>query len=142
MKARLPSAVARLASTALMLGVSAGTAHAYAVPTHRAVSNVALHRTDCRVDQYLKDELVLPAGIDAPGGTGTLAQRLEQGAQDEDDGTRARNHFYNPITNGGLDDVFSGAPSLEWAYNDAGNPYGWKGARDAYYRAFTSASPA
>ncbi|MCA9729848.1 MAG: hypothetical protein KC729_19345, partial [Candidatus Eisenbacteria bacterium] len=111
----------------------------YEVNTHRAISNVALRRPDCVVDTYLKNELLLTNGIFTSTSGGILATRLEEGAEHEDTETisRPRNHFYNPVTNGGLNDIFSGTSSLQWAYDNAGNQFDWRGARDAYYRSLT-----
>lgn len=121
---------------------AASSAHGYSEGTHEAISNVAVNRPDCKVDEYLKQQLVLPDGINTMAGGVTLVRRLEQGARDEDSGQRPLNHFYNPINNRGLYDLSSGAPSLVWAYDHADNQYDWRGTRDAYYRSFTSGSKA
>ncbi|MGH7741104.1 MAG: hypothetical protein ACRENS_03690 [Candidatus Eiseniibacteriota bacterium] len=116
----------------------------YDLDTHRALSNVALRHADCIVDAYLKNQLILPDGYLTAVSGGTLASRLEDGAENEDTDTptRPRNHFFNPITGGGLDDIASGTSSLRWAYDDARNLYDWLGARDAYIRWFTAGSRA
>jgi hypothetical protein len=128
----------------LLAPLVASRASAYEVDTHRAISNVAIRRPDCTVDDYLKNELLLPSGILTAAGGGTLASRLEDGAENEDldSYTRPRNHFYNPITKRGLNDIFSGTPSLQWAYDHADNAYDWHGARDAYLASFTGATKA
>lgn len=132
----------RAAVLAVLTALPASPAASYEVDTHRSISNVAVRRADCVVDAYLKEQLVLPQGILTAVGTGTLADRLETGAVDEDSGSRPLNHFYNPITNVGLADLSSGAPSLVWAYNHADNQFDWRDARDAYRRAFSAGTAA
>ena len=111
----------------------------FEVGTHRAISNVAIRRADCQVDAFLKNELLLTNGILTSTSQGGLASRLEGGAEDEDEQylTRPFNHFYNPVTNGGLNDLTSGMNSLQWAYNAGNNNEDWTDARDSYYRALT-----
>lgn len=108
----------------------------YAVNTHRAISNVALRHTGCVVDSYLKNQLLLTSGITTTTPAGPIDVRLEDGAQHEDEESlaRPRNHFYDPTTNGGLNDIFSGTSSLLWAYDHPGNTQDWRGARQAYLR--------
>ena len=117
-------------------------APAYEVDTHMALSNVAIRRADCLADTYLKDQLLLLDGIQTSTSAGTLAARFEEGARHEDteSTSRPRNHFYNPITNAGLADMFGGTPSMQWAYDDPNNAFDWRAAREAYERSVTSGS--
>lgn len=131
-----------LLASALAVSLLPSPSQSYEVDTHRALSNVALRHADCIVNDYLKDQLILPDGYLTAVSGGTLASRLEDGAENEDTDSfsRPRNHFFNPVTNRGLDDVFSGTPSLQWAYDHPDNQYDWHAARDAYLQAFTAGS--
>lgn len=117
-------------------------APAYEVDTHMAVSRVALQRTDCVANDYLINQLLLPDGIQTSTSAGLLINRLADGAREEDTKSfsRPRNHFFNPVTDGGLNDIFSGAPSLQWAYDHPDNQHDWRAAREAYERFFTAGS--
>ncbi len=141
-RARLTPLLATALLTAALAPLSAPPGHAYEVDTHRAVSNVALRRPDCVADDYLKNQLLLSDGYNTATSNGTLADRLEAGAEHEDTETlsRPRNHFYNPVTNGGLNDIFSGTSSLLWAYDHPDNQLDWRAAREAYERSFTAGS--
>ena len=134
--------VLRLAASSLLTTIAISPAFAYKEGTHQAISNVAVSSPTCVADNYLKQQLVIPDGINTSVGGQTLVQRLEQGAHDEDGGSRPLNHFYNPINNSGLNDLSSGAPSMVWAYDHGDNDRDWRGTRDAYHRSFTSASKA
>lgn len=105
--------------------------------THRSITNVAIRRADCTADAYLKDQLRLTNGIFTSTPNGQLQARVEEGAVDEDSGSRPLNHFYDPISNGGLDDWASGANSMQWAYNGGGNTFDWQDARQSFYRSLT-----
>ncbi len=134
----------RLPLAALALMLVPIVAHAYDAPTHQAMSIVAVRRADCKVDDYLKNELLVPQGIETTAGSNSFVDRLQDGARDEDEQStpRPRNHFYNPITGNGLDDIFSGNSSLQWAWDHPDNQQDWHAARDAYFRFFTAGTKA
>ena len=118
----------------------------YATITHRSISDVVIHRPDCEADAYLKDRLMLSDGITTASAEGTPEGRFIQAAVDEDDeynwGPNYTRHFYNPVTNRGLDDGFPAAwsNSMEWACD--GHDQDWKVAREAFYQAVTQSSKA
>lgn len=135
-----PAVLGSLAT--LAAGFAPPSLSAYEVDTHMAVSRVALQRPDCVANDYLINQLLLPDGIQTSTPNGTLLARLADGAREEDTKTfsRPRNHFFNPINDSGLNDIFSGAPSLQWAYDHPDNLHDWRGAREAYERFFTAAT--
>ncbi len=66
---------------------------------------------------------------------------MVEGSEREDAGTRASNHFHEPINNTGLNDINWGDSALSWALGDiSSNEYSWKKARTYYCEALTSQS--
>lgn len=111
----------------------------FELATHRAITNVAVRRTDCTADSYLKEQLLLTSGIFTSTPNGLLTARIETGAEHEDTDyySRPLSHFFDPISHAGLNDWASGTNSLQWAYNGSGNQYDWQDARTAFYRSLT-----
>jgi hypothetical protein len=112
----------------------------YATITHRSISDVVIHRSDCDADGYLKNELLLTDGITSASSEGTPADRYMQAAVDEDGGINFFRHFYNPINNQGLSDLTPSTwgNSMEWAWD--GHDQDWRVAREAFYQAVTQSS--
>ena len=109
----------------------------YGVITHRAISDVVIHRADCEADGYLKNELLLPDGITTASSEGTPSDRYIEAAEAEDGGINFFRHFYNPINNRGLSDLapWTWGNSMEWAWD--GHDQDWRVAREAFYQAVT-----
>lgn len=127
--------------------------------THPDLTRIATDKSN--LDQYLMN-IGYPKGVDTSYGGKTIVDLLKQGSTHEDTTPRAYNHFYNPITDSGLDDEvlfweFTGESSLDWArgYSDAGNlddcepveysfsnhqcnAYAWRKAKESFYTALTS----
>jgi hypothetical protein len=118
----------------------------FSVNTHRAISNRALRHAGGQVDAFLINELLLTSGILTGSPDGPLDQRLEDGAEHEDDSpffglVRPRNHFYDPTTGGGLSDIANGMSSLRWAFEAPGNDFDWTSTRERYLEALTASDP-
>jgi len=109
----------------------------YDTNTHAAISDVAIHRTDCLADNYLKTRLLMSSGINTSSTDGTPAELFRQAAIDEDGSVNFFRHFYDPAHNDvGLTDGggwFSN--SMQWAWN--GHDQDWRVARQAFFEAVT-----
>lgn len=136
---------------------------AYQIETHRALSYWAAIRPDSEVEKFLQNELLMPSGlrtltlshegVTTSTDTKELVEWIQEGAEREDDFTtwpngRFVNHFYNPVTQEGLNDLFFGIPSgqklssMTWAWkgqsSDRIGDWSWQRARGAYFGMLTS----
>jgi len=141
----------------MVLVLLAGTAQAYEVSTHRALTNAALDHQQAALAQSLA-----PLGLDlsdalyAYGQAQSLRGWIVQGSDDEDSlwRTRPRNHFHDPLTSEG---VLGGKSAIEWMLLPPGQqvlqPWlplaeqqrqsmSWNDARLYYQSALVSAAPA
>jgi hypothetical protein len=131
----------------------------YEVNTHRAMSVVAArNHPDSTIQQVFIEDLGQAAGLEEQATLGldatprSFLDWLGIGAVNEDSYYVARfiNHFYNPITKGGLSDIAlfryqlstTGVNALDWAWDNRGavlNPdHGWVHAREIYRAALLS----
>lgn len=112
----------------------------YETNTHAAIAEVALRRSDCAADAYLKDFLMITQGIEFPVSGTTLANRVRAGAIAEDGGVKWLNHFYDPTSDSGLRDVGAGMNSLQWAWDSSWHDEDWNDTRDKFYEAVSLSS--
>lgn len=108
------------------------------------------------LDNYLKSSIALPDGVRTIYDGKTIIKLIADGSSNEDLGMRARNHFWNPLKDEGLNDLITGLPNRSWAfgYGENGeqlyacgsgshwmdgscNDYSWRKAREHYYAALT-----
>lgn len=128
--------------------------------THKDITETAIKKSN--LDNYLISNLGISNGTDQIYGGKNIIQLLRDGSQHEDLGIRARNHFWNPLNNEGLDDRvylihFTGLPNRSWALgqdeseipiyvcgtgdhskDSTCNDYSWRKAKSEFYAALTS----
>lgn len=123
----------------IMFQCNCKTANAFEINVHEKITeNAVIHSTD-DFNGHLKD-VGLNKGIDEIVKTKTIKVWLMEGSKEEDNGTRWRNHFYNPLNGVGLNDtdtLITGMPSFAWA-SYGPNEWSWKISRNKYYTGLTA----
>ena len=121
---------------------------------HPYITESAINKSE--LDNYLKSYLNLPGGIGTRYDGEPILKLITNGSANEDLGVRARNHFWNPCKDNGLNDLMTGLPNRSWAlgYGENGeelyacgwgihwmdgscNDYSWRKAREHFYEALT-----
>ena len=121
--------------------------------THPAITKIATE-TKSTLRDYLINNLGFKKGlgekINISSDNSSVLALLQKGSQQEDEGTRAKNHFHNPLkatSSAGLDDWtyypiiwhYTGNSNLAWAQGDiSSNEYSWNKARAAFLHWFYS----
>lgn len=145
-----------------MLLFSQKSLHAYDdAKTHPDITQASIDKS--RLNDFLIYNLGILEGKNKTYYGRTITDLLESGSTNEDHPlNRAQNHFWNPINNTGLGDIFEGKPNRDWAMGRDGNwnpiydcqddndycswtgcscnAYSWRVAGDEYYKALTSTS--
>ena len=150
----------RLLLTSL-LSLLTVAAHAYKEETHQDMSQEALKRSDLQKSEVtLKNMGLLPISVTEsknekfPGSDGNpryIVELIRYGANFEDSGIRAINHFYNPVNGAKLSVPLPNYTSPDWALEDNGDAsilgyglqdYSYKDARRYLYNALTQPTDA
>lgn len=106
--------------------------------THIKISSKAFFQKKLFLDSKAKD-IGLENGVMENLNGYYSEDWIIKGAAKEDDNPLYLNHFYNPLTDSGLHDTFSGKPSYEWA-NTADNEWAWSAAREKYHLSLKAAT--
>lgn len=124
-------------------------AFAYKQPTHMEISRLAADRSNLNEEGFVLQELGLrPYQLEQVfpnlnGDKKSVRELIADGANFEDSGVRALNHFYDPANDRGLSnpvgDPFIRSP--DWALGVTDGPFvqenSWGDARDYEYKAIT-----
>lgn len=104
------------------------TALAYEVKTHRELSERALVGSALATNDSVLLSLGLAPLVDdqtfpnsKPEDDRTISQLLQDGSAFEDDGTRSRAHFFNPLNGNALFNMPGFIPSPDWTLEDKGD---------------------
>ncbi len=125
----------------ILLFIRMEIATAYEVPTHEALSEQAAKKST--LNPQVDPSVVLNLGLQATSlddtnqkfpnykdDERTIRQLTQDGSAFEDNGFRALNHFYNPLTGRAISSF--GSPSPDWALEDHGEI---GGQNDSFFNA-------
>ncbi len=115
-------------------------ARAFEVDTHRQLTDKAIESIEAQLHTYLVDNLGLEGGLNEQLGIFNARGWMIEGSNFEDDDTRPRNHFHDPISDVGLTGLSESA--IDWSLRSIGgqgeDAYSWNDAREYYFKALTS----
>jgi hypothetical protein len=130
---------------ACVLSTWAGAAFAFELETHRRISDAAFTQSTLG-KAYLEGELRLSPTMSLTWGTETrrIQEWIGEGSVHEDDGLRARGHFYDPVRDRGFTSLTcfgEGFAAPDWAFDQPTEPvdlrFSWREARDSFFHALT-----
>lgn len=108
---------------ALLLLAYSGLGQAYLPDTHERISREAFSKSVLAVDPMVTQDIGIARGTQLPSTGGAsldIEQLFRNGANHEDDGARALNHFFNPLNGSALTTAPGAYPSPAWALEDGG----------------------
>jgi len=113
------------------------------VATHRAINEYVADKStnlnNFSLHKYLQQQLGIQNGSEEYFNSKKVFKWLGDGGVNEDDGTRFRNHFLNPINDKGLGDYYKSA--VDWAtLSLSEQTFSWNDVRFYYYKALTVSS--
>lgn len=115
-----------------------GSSHGFLADVHKKIAEEAISSSSSNLNESLINAGI-KSGLAENANDGTLGEWIVVGSDQEDNTPRYRNHFYNPLAGTGLNDIYSGASSFDWASDD-GNDWSWKTARNKYYVGLTAST--
>jgi hypothetical protein len=139
-------------ATILLCGLIGCSSHyvlGYELKTHEDISVKASELSVLGTDPRISYNLGLDSRDRFPNEKGELKKPIDligEGAKAEDNWPRFFNHFYDPIKKLGLYGFWNGAPSPNWAVDEAGSlwpsspkdqDFSLKDGRDYLYQALT-----
>jgi hypothetical protein len=107
------------------------------VDVHKELSKNAISTKQQNIDLSIIGAGLIN-GIDEVVKNKSLRDWIIEGSEREDDDmSRYRKHFYNPLDERGLNDVFTDISSYEWATHPS-NKWSWRSAREKFHLGMTA----
>ncbi|MBM4259315.1 MAG: hypothetical protein FJ147_25875 [Deltaproteobacteria bacterium] len=142
----------RFAFGVLAVLLQSNSTFGYEIVTHEQLSREAVD-TSVLADSAFQSQLGLKPPRDPSqtfpnskpsDGPRTILELVQDGSKYEDNGTRARAHFFNPLNGQALFNTFGFIPSPDWTLEDNGDISGqndsFKDTRQFFFEALTSPS--